>query len=55
MMDYFDANAVNGTAASGADAAAGGALQPAASNGGEDLGMDEISVSISLISIWSCH
>lgn len=46
MMDYFDVNAANGTAASGNDAATNGAVQPAATNGGEDLGMDEISVSI---------
>jgi len=48
MVDYFDANAANGTT-SGVDVGAvtNGAVQPAATNGGEDLGMDEISVSIS--------
>lgn len=45
MVDYFDANAANGTT-SGVDGAAttNGTVQPAATNGGEDLGMDEISV-----------
>ncbi|MCJ1463426.1 hypothetical protein MMC07_002033 [Pseudocyphellaria aurata] len=44
MVDYFDATGVNG--AGGADGAAttNGATQPA-TNGGQDLGMDEISVS----------
>ena len=48
MVDYWDGNAANG-AASGAEAGAvtNGADQPAAANAGEDLGMDEISVSIS--------
>lgn len=45
MVDYFDANAANGTAAT-ADAAAtmNGAAAPATN--GEEIGMDEISVSI---------
>lgn len=44
MVDYFDATGANG--AGGADGAAttNGASQ-AATNGGQDLGMDEISVS----------
>ncbi|KAL8730535.1 MAG: hypothetical protein Q9166_003988 [cf. Caloplaca sp. 2 TL-2023] len=42
MLDYFDPNAANG-AVQGTDAAAtNGAVQPLA-NGGDDLGMDEIS------------
>ncbi len=49
MVDYFDANAANG-AASAADAGAvtNGA---AATNGGEDLGMDEISVSVAYLTL----
>lgn len=45
MVDYFDATGVNG--AGGADGAAttNGATQPS-TNGGQDLGMDEISVSV---------
>ena len=45
MVDYFDANAANGTAAT-TDAAAtmNGAAAPATN--GEEIGMDEISVSI---------
>ncbi len=48
MVDYYDAGAANNTT-SGVDAGGvtNGAVQPAATNGGEDLGMDEISVSIS--------
>ena len=44
MIDYFDANAANGTAAT-TDAAAtvNGATAPATN--GEEIGMDEISVS----------
>lgn len=43
MVDYFDASGANG--AGGADGATtNGATQPA-TNGGQDLGMDEISVS----------
>ncbi|MCJ1456341.1 hypothetical protein MMC28_006702 [Mycoblastus sanguinarius] len=43
MMDYFDANATNGTAVTtDTGATTNGAAQPAV-NGGEDLGMDEIS------------
>ena len=44
MIDYFDANAANGTAAT-TDAAAtvNGAAAPATN--GEEIGMDEISVS----------
>ena len=48
MVDYFDATAANGAdgaAAAGAATTTNGA-QPAA-NGGDDLGMDEISVSSS--------
>ncbi|KAI9703792.1 MAG: hypothetical protein M1836_007562 [Candelina mexicana] len=43
MVDYFDANAANGTAAAGGDAAAttNGATQPATTNGGGDTGMDD--------------
>lgn len=45
MVDYFDANAANGTAVT-TDAAAtmNGATVPATN--GEEIGMDEISVSI---------
>ena len=45
MVDYFDANAANGTSAS-TDAAAtmNGAAVPATN--GEEIGMDEISVSV---------
>lgn len=42
MVDYFDANGVNEGNADGA-ATTNGAVQGA--NGGDDLGMDEISVS----------
>ncbi|KAL9125053.1 MAG: hypothetical protein Q9217_005692 [Psora testacea] len=42
MADYFDPNATNGAATIEAGATTNGAAQPAA-NGGEDLGMDEIS------------
>ncbi len=42
MVDYFDAEAANGTATAGGDAAAtNGASQPAATNGGGDTGMDD--------------
>ena len=46
MMDYFDASSAPANGATTTDAAAttNGMAQPAA-NGGEDLGMDEISVS----------
>ena len=46
MVDYFDATGANGGPA-GTDAAAttNGAIQPI-TNGGDDLGMDEISVSL---------
>ena len=44
MVDYFDANAVNGTAtATDAAATMNGAAAPATN--GEEIGMDEISVS----------
>lgn len=45
MVDYFDANGANG--AGGADGAAttNGASQPGTN--GQDMGMDEISVSVS--------
>lgn len=42
MIDYFDTNAANGTV-QGTDGATNGAVQPI-TNGGDDLGMDEISV-----------
>ena len=42
MMDYFDANAANGTAAPATENAAPTANGTAAA-GGEDLGMEEIS------------
>ncbi|KAL9606167.1 MAG: hypothetical protein Q9179_000681 [Wetmoreana sp. 5 TL-2023] len=42
MVDYFDANAANGTGQGTDTATANGAAQPVA-NGGDDLGMDEIS------------
>lgn len=43
MVDYFDANAANGTAATAETAAAtNGSAQPSGTVG-EDLGMDEIS------------
>lgn len=47
MMDYFDASGapVNGAATTDAAATTNGTAQPGA-NGGEDLGMDEISVSV---------
>lgn len=41
MTDYFDGNAANGASADTDAAATNGATQQA--NGGEDLGMDEIS------------
>lgn len=45
MVDYFDANAANGTAATtDAVATVNGAAAPATN--GEEIGMDEISVSI---------
>lgn len=46
MMDYFDASGapVNGAATTDTAAITNGSAQPA-TNGGEDLGMDEISVS----------
>ena len=45
MVDYFDANAANGTAATtDAAGAANGASAPATN--GEEIGMDEISVSV---------
>ena len=44
MVDYFDANAANGTAApTNAAATINGAAAPATN--GEEIGMDEISVS----------
>lgn len=45
MVDYFDANAANGTSAT-TDAAGtvNGAVAPATN--GEEVGMDEISVSM---------
>ncbi|KAL8765453.1 MAG: hypothetical protein Q9209_007480 [Squamulea sp. 1 TL-2023] len=43
MVDYFDTNAANG-AGQGGDVATNGAVQPVA-NGGDDLGMDEISLA----------
>lgn len=46
MMDYFDGSGANGGAAA-TDGMANGAAQPA-TNGADDLGMDEISVSISI-------
>lgn len=46
MMDYFDASGANGAAAAN-DGVANGAAQPAA-NGADDLGMDEISVCITI-------
>lgn len=42
MMDYFDANATNGTAPATAGAAAP-ATNGAAAGAGDDLGMEEIS------------
>lgn len=45
MVDYFDATGVNGTGGADGIATTNGATQPA-TNGGQDLGMDEISVSI---------
>ena len=42
MVDYFDANGTNGGPA-GVDGAA--ATNGVAASGGDDLGMDEISVS----------
>lgn len=45
MVDYFDANAANGTAATtDAGATMNGATVTATN--GEEIGMDEISVSI---------
>ena len=45
MVDYFDANAANGTAATtDAAGAVNGASAPATN--GEEIGMDEISVSV---------
>ena len=45
MVDYFDANAANGTVATtDAAAAINGAAAPATN--GEEIGMDEISVSV---------
>lgn len=45
MVDYFDANAANGTAATtDATGTVNGASAPATN--GEEIGMDEISVSI---------
>ena len=45
MVDYFDANAANGTAAT-TDAAATTNGAAAAGTNGEEIGMDEISVSV---------
>lgn len=41
MTDYFDGNAANGASASSDATITNGATQQ--TNGGEDLGMDEIS------------
>ena len=42
MMDYFDANAANGTAPA-TEGAAAPAINGAAAGAGDDLGMEEIS------------
>ena len=42
-MDYFDANAANGTAPAADAAAAPTTNGAAATTGGDDLGMEEIS------------
>lgn len=44
MVDYFDATGVNGVGGADGAATTNGASQPA-TNGAQDLGMDEISVS----------
>ena len=45
MVDYFDANAANGTAATtDSSATMNGTVAPATN--GEEIGMDEISVSL---------
>lgn len=45
MVDYFDATRANGVGGADGAATTNGATQPS-TNGGQDLGMDEISVSV---------
>ncbi|KAL8690909.1 MAG: hypothetical protein Q9224_004296, partial [Gallowayella concinna] len=45
MVDYFDTNAANGAVQATGGGATNGAVQPVA-NGGDDLGMDEISEGV---------
>jgi hypothetical protein len=50
MVDYFDATGASG-GNTGTDAAATNGAAPNAANG-DDLGMDEISVSLWFDSVW---
>jgi hypothetical protein len=50
MVDYFDATGASG-GNTGTDAAATNGAAPNAANG-DDLGMDEISVSLCFDSVW---